>query len=618
MNKKIFIAWIIFLFIFTSMSPIIFGSFVRISDKRESKLPSFGDGGLMDSTWPMYCHDIRHTGKSPYNTIDTWNEVWRFKQHVNDYVRGSPVIGNDSTIYFGGTDFYALYPNGTMKWKYDNIGGYIWSCPTLDEYGMIYIGSVYDFSNGNHLYAINPNGTLKWKYFTGVDIFSSPVIGEDNIIYFGSGGGSPPAGSINALYPNGTLKWKYNVNHVVYSSPALSDDGTIYCGSHDTYLYALYPNGTLKWKYKTDDWIRISPCIADDGTVYIVSLDGYLYAINPDGSFKWKTNVGAGTSPTIGQDGIVYCGYSNLHAVNPVNGSIVWSYNVDGAIKGSTPCNSVDGTIFFGTDAGWFYAVNSDGTLKWREKIANEFIDSAPAIGEDGTVYVGSACKEEIGGSIYNIGYLHAFGIGSLEVDANGPYYGLINEPVHFTGSSSGGYSPHSYHWDFGDTYTSVEQNPIHTYVTSSNYTVILTVTDNTSNTSTDTTWAWIQENNTQPNKPTINGPINGNAGTSYPYTVSTSDPDNNIIWYNIDWGDNTNTGWIGPYDSGTEITRSHSWNKKGMYIIKVKAKDPYNSESSEATLEVTIPRSRFTDNSLFFRFLERFPLLQKLLNFSL
>jgi outer membrane protein assembly factor BamB len=131
----------------------------------------------------------------------------------------------------------------------------------------------------------------------------------------------------------------------------------------------------------------LNPSIASDGTIYVVSLDSYLHAVNPDGTQKWSTDVGAGTSPTIGRDGTIYAGYSTLYAVNPTNGSVKWTFDVDGAIKGSTPCNSIDGTIYFGSGC-WLYAVNPDGTLKWRKQIANEFIDSAPAIGEDGTVYV--------------------------------------------------------------------------------------------------------------------------------------------------------------------------------------------------------------------------------------
>ena len=29
--------------------------------------------GPMDSPWPMYCHDVRHTGRSSYSTVDTWD-----------------------------------------------------------------------------------------------------------------------------------------------------------------------------------------------------------------------------------------------------------------------------------------------------------------------------------------------------------------------------------------------------------------------------------------------------------------------------------------------------------------------------------------------------------------
>jgi len=581
---------------------------VELKDTSITEKPIQPLDGPMDSAWPMYCHDTRHTGRSPYSTVDTWDEIWRFKQDANDFVRGSPVVGDDGIVYFGGMDFYALYPNGTLKWKYDDLSTYVWSAPAIDENGTIYFG---DHGYNNYLYALYPNGTLKWKFKPGDDILSSPAIAEDGTIYFGC-----ENHNIYALYPNGTLKWKYTTGHIVYSSPAIGEDGTVYCGSHDTYLYAFYPNnGTLKWKYKTGHWVRVSPCIADDGTVYFVSLDNHLYAVNPNGSLKWKTNMGqAGTSPTIGQDGTIYCGYTRLHAVNPMNGSIKWMFDVDGAIRGSTPCNSIDGTIYFGTSGCWFYAVNPDGTLKWRKQIATVDVDSAPAIGEDGTIYVGSSCWEEIyPGAYINTGYLHAFGIGELEADANGPYYGLIDEPVQFEGQAIGGYSPYTWHWDFGDTHTSEGQNPLHTYTSPGNYTVTLTVTDNTSNTSSDTTWAWIQMSNTPPNKPTISGETHGDAGTSYEYTFTAVDPDESIIWYYIDWGDNTNTGWLGPYSSGQQLTLSHSWSNKGTYNISAKAKDPYNAEGPWGYLEVEMPvnyqnqqSSQQSKSLLFLQLLER------------
>jgi len=576
--------------------------------------------GPMDSAWPMKCHDLHHTGLSPYSTADNPYDIkWSF--YTDGWIEDSPVIDSDGTIYFGGDygglPWYliAINPDGTLKWRFKTDGLILGSSPAIDENGTIYVGS-WD----SYLYAIYPNGTLKWKFSTnGANIFSSPAIDEDGIIYFGDLGDFGYNSKIYAVNPNGTEKWHYTINNRIYSDPCIGDDGTIYIGSDDTYLYAMNPDGTLKWRFKTGDVIKAPPSIADDSTIYIGSYDDYLYALYPNGTMKWKCPIGYGTAlnPSIAGDGTIYVGWDYLYAVY-LNGTIKWIFNMgeNRHNDGSSPAISADGTIYFGTDigdgaGGEIIAVNPDGTERWRKKIANYWVDSSPCIAEDGTVYIGSA---------YNIdtGYLYAFGVKDLEADANGPYYGLINEPLQFTGSSSGGYYPHSYHWDFGDTQTSEEQNPIHTYTNSGNYTVTLTVTDNTSNTTSDISWAWIQENNTPPNKPTIDGPINGNVKTSYPYVVSASDPDESNIWYYIDWGDNTNTDWIGPYDSGTEITRSHSWNKKGTYIIKVKAKDPYNSESLEATLEVTMPKNRASLNSLLLRFLERFLLLQKLLNFKI
>ncbi|RLF44681.1 MAG: hypothetical protein DRN29_08030, partial [Thermoplasmata archaeon] len=37
---------------------------------------------------------------------------------------------------------------------------------------------------------------------------------------------------------------------------------------------------------------------------------------------------------------------------------------------------------------------------------------------------------------------------------------------------------------------------------------------------------------------------------------------------------------WLGPYKSGEKIVISHSWNRRGSYEVRVKAKDIYGRES--------------------------------------
>lgn len=87
---------------------------------------------------------------------------------------------------------------------------------------------------------------------------------------------------------------------------------------------------------------------------------------------------------------------------------------------------------------------------------------------------------------------------------------------------------------------------------------------------------------NNAPNSPSKpSGASSGFIEISYSYSTSTIDSDNDEVYYLFDWGDETNTTWIGPYNSGGSCIGTHSWNNSGTYDIKVKAKDTNNDESS-------------------------------------
>jgi hypothetical protein len=66
-----------------------------------------------------------------------------------------------------------------------------------------------------------------------------------------------------------------------------------------------------------------------------------------------------------------------------------------------------------------------------------------------------------------------------LVVNAGGPYAGISNKELAFTGTATGCFPPYNWSWQFGDGNHSYEQNPRHTYTTPGNYTVTLTVSDN-------------------------------------------------------------------------------------------------------------------------------------------
>lgn len=453
---------------------------IQNSVKEESANPVPLDGGPMDSPWPMYSHDVRHTGLSPYSTADNpLTEKWRFPLSWSSFYAGF-ILDTNGVIYGGSTYIYAIYSNGTMKWAYPTYG-IIESTPAIDENGVIYIGTIW--ANTNYLHAIySNNGTLKWAYPVGNDIDSSPAIGADGTIYFGDWNGY-----VHAVNPDGTRKWIYHTGDVITSSPAIGDDGTIYIGSHDDYVYAFYPNGTVKWRFQTGAWVHSSPTIGPDGTIYIGSDDSYLYSLRENGSMIWRCHIGGGTwcSPTLGDDGILYLGTYDMkfHAIYP-NGTIKWTYNAPGRIWfGSSATVSSDGTIFFGTTtqdggSGALIALNPDGTERFKNTYG--YYATSPTIGEDGTVYAASFDYEGMNG------HLHAFGRGPLRADAGGPYSADVGESFTVSENVYGGSPPYTYYWDFGDGNTSSDRHPSHTYNAIGQYNITFTITDSQLNTSTD------------------------------------------------------------------------------------------------------------------------------------
>jgi len=486
--------------------------------------------GSMDySPWPMFSHDIRHTGRSPYNVSGNYPTIeWNFS--VYGGFSSSPVIDNDGTIYFGGMFddcLYALNPDGSLKWCGGPTADTVRSSPAIAEDGTIYVGDC-----GGFLYAFYPNGTLKWECTLGeiYDWIFSPTIGEDGTIYVGS-----TDYNVYAVNPDGTIKWNYQTEYKVYSSAAIDKNGIIYIGSHDGYVYALYPDGTLKWRFKTDGVVKCPPAIGDDGTIYAGTWGDTLYALHPNGTVLWTFDAGDAieTSPAIALDGTIYIGSYNglLFSISP-KGIENWRFRAGSGIDGwvlSSPALDASGNIYFGCLNGICYALNPDGSLRWKYNIDGD-LEMSPAIGKDNTVYFGSTFNAPARGEFV-----------AIKVIENNP----PNEP---------------------------------------------------------------------PDSPLITGETSGNTGESYTYEIQGTDPDNDMISYFVDWGDDSDSGWQGPYSSGTSIELSHSWSEKDSYIIKAKVKDEHGLESDWSTLSVTMPKTR--PQVFFFHLWEQ--LIQHLPNISL
>ena len=129
----------------------------------------------------------------------------------------------------------------------------------------------------------------------------------------------------------------------------------------------------------------------------------------------------------------------------------------------------------------------------------------------------------------------------------------------------------------------------------------------------------YVISTNQPPNKPSKpSGLTYGKAGVSYTYESVAIDNNSDMIYYLFDWDDGTDSGWVGPYNSGNICQESHIWNTTGSYAVKVKAKDIHNAESVWSDpLPISMPKT-YSYNlimQLLMKILERFPYLEKMLD---
>ncbi len=186
--------------------------------------------------------------------------------------------------------------------------------------------------------------------------------------------------------------------------------------------------GVELWSFETGDGIESSPAVGADGAIYFGSHDGFLYALNPDGTERWRFDAGPPSyderwdvskaimsSPAIAPDGTIYVNSSAnyLFAINP-DGTEKWRFYVKwGSDFWSSPTVGPDGTIYVGAARsqddpdydGGLHAINPDGSEKWL--FPNDSgVTSAAAIGPDGTIYFGGNELNPSGEG--NVGKLYA------------------------------------------------------------------------------------------------------------------------------------------------------------------------------------------------------------------
>ena len=371
------------------------------------------------------------------NRHDSVNTVWIYDS--GSQVLSSPAIDNTDPIriYTGrssengqndGGRLIRLNPlDGSQEWSVNpdeppnnNNDDDINSSPALDSSHNIYIGN-----DNNLLSKYSPGGTKVSSIFLDNDIEGKPAVSDpENAVYVVT-----DSGSLFALTKDLTPKWHDASNNPIpfdigptsgtyTSSPIVRYDSglgqnIVYVGSLNGRLYAVRDDGSSGaqlFSFLTGGAIRGTPAInpvSED--VYFGSDDNQIRALTSQGVFRWSATPSPPadivSSPAVTSDGgTVYVGSTNgrLYALNALNGSENWKYpdpvrtpgdpSQIGEVRGD-PVIGSDGAIYFGSDDGHLYALNPNGTLRFKYPATGSPIGavrSKPAIGPDGIIYFGA------------------------------------------------------------------------------------------------------------------------------------------------------------------------------------------------------------------------------------
>jgi parallel beta-helix repeat protein len=369
--------------------------------------------GVADSVvdnWPMFHHDLTHSGYSTSTAPLTNNSLWKYQ--TGDFVDSSPAVV-DGVVYIGSGDnnVYALNAStGSKIWSYQT-GFFVVSSPAVAA-GVVYVGSC----DGN-FYALNSStGNRIWSFQTGKEIRSSPVV-YDQIVYFGTLNGADYSNVYALDAVTGNKIWNYSLRSSFFSSPSVAG-GIVYIASTNGNVSALdASSGQLVWEYHTADPLYSSPAV-DGGVVYICSGDGFglkrgnVLALDAlTGTKIWSYNPSSyvPSSPAVA-NGLVYAsaGNGNVFALDATSGSILWSTSIATPNNGtvynmlSSPAVAA-GVLYIGSFDQDIYALDaSDGHVIWSYATVTTAYTSgtisSPAI-VDGVVYIGA-----YDGNVYALG----------------------------------------------------------------------------------------------------------------------------------------------------------------------------------------------------------------------
>jgi outer membrane protein assembly factor BamB len=520
--------------------------------------------------WPVFRHDFSGSGRADYVGADVSALKWVFTTGANVY--SSPVLGQDGRVYIGSTDgrIYCLDSAGAPIWSFDTKGTVKYAAPAVASDGTIYATA---YNNGSQpeamqgLLALTPDGQLKWHFSVTVSPLHSPMLAPSGDICFGSNGGG-----IYCVRPDGTMAWQYGNYKVFSAMPVFDAAGIMYASDISGRVQAVNPNGTRKWAVNMGGMADRAGCaVGPDGRIYVGAADGRLYAFTDSGTVAWTCSLGGPvySAPALG-DGCAYmtAGDGRLHAVG-YDGVKLWAAPV--RHPESSPCVDFAGKIYVGSQC-----FSPAGALL-SDCLPAPVTVSAPAVGLEGTVYVGAGA----GLLALSTGPVPQPQFNKAPICAiqASPISGPAPLAVTFVAvASDPDGDPLTAEWDFGDGSLSAGMETGHVFTAPGEYLVTLAVRDGRGGSATAEVFVSVS----QPNQPPTVTLLAEIVGSKLPvvvrFTAVAEDPEGGVLQVAWDFGDGDTA------EGG--LTAEHLYSVPGTYVARVTVTD---DAGASATDEVVI-----------------------------
>lgn len=445
----------------------------------------------------------------------------------------------------------------------------------IDEHGDILWSNTYGGSGWEYGYGICKgidSGYILTGYSTSFNIFNSKDV------------------FVIKIDENGNELWSKSYGGMdldVGRSVCYSNDGYLICGytesfgsgENDIYVIKIDETGNVMWEKQyggegAELGYQIKKTI-DNNFVIIgasgsdrANYDFYLLKIDDDGNIIWENYY-----DTYGGDG----GYDRGHSVvETIDGGYL--------IAGETNYGDALNILVVKTD--------SEGNEEWSQIFGESLHDHGCDVikTSDGNYVVCGRFDKTLNGTN---------DIGLIKIDVDGKE--IWKKIIAMSNS------------DWATSIIETNNNELlitgHTdSIGYGSYDMLVIKTDINGN------------SNQQPEKPSKPiGITSGKIEEEYVYSTSAIDPENEDVFYFFDWGDDTNSGWLGPYESGETCDAPNIWNNEGNYQIRVKARDINGGESEWSDpLEISMPHTydslQILINRLMFRFTILEPILSKYL----